>query len=119
MYVVNRVDEFPVRHETCEHQCRNVVQVNDVAIRRGVGDCPGSMVKILEIVEDLSLDRPPLIFVQPPFLDTDRGLAVGINDHIDPRHLAILPPLRDKQFCPTIFLRRNWQKRRGNQSNSH
>ncbi len=102
VHVMQGVHELAV-HIPREHQARNVMQMDDVAIAGGIGDGPRSVVEVFQVVENLTTDRPLLLLVQPALLHSDSGFAVGVHHHIDAGGLQTFGQLCDEQFRSAIL----------------
>ena len=71
MDVVHGIHEL-VLHIPGKHERRNIVQMDDVAIFARIANRPRRVIHVLEVVEDLALDRPLGIFIEPASFHSHR-----------------------------------------------
>ena len=57
--------------------------MNNVAVGRSIGNGPGCMIKVFQVVKNFTAERPVLRFVEPASFNPDGRLAVGVHHYVD------------------------------------
>src|SRR6266852_7096216 len=76
-------------------------------------------VNFFQILARFAFDRPLTFWVEPPDLDTNVGLPVGINHHIVSELLKTFCKICNEKLCAAVESRRYLDERRRNQGDPH
>ena len=93
--------------------------MDDVARLHGIAHRPSGVIQILEIVVNLSLDRPLAARVEPAIFYADGGFAVAIHHRRMAQLLQAFRQVGDEQLGAAIFFGWNRDEWRRDQRNSH
>ena len=69
VHMVQGVGELAVAHKARKHERGHIVEMNDVAILRGIGDGPRGMIEVLDVIENLTSQRPLFVRIEPTGLN--------------------------------------------------
>jgi len=76
--VVQRDDDRPIG-EPCKRHCRDVIEVDDIRVSRGIMHRPGNVIEVLELRSNGILYRPVAVLVPPLDGAGQPRIAIGVD----------------------------------------